>query len=476
MKHMRRYTLEYEFFYERNKNGYQGEKLDRFYGQNHSDIDDLFENIISLMDYYELKKYSYDYEGDIAIGKGIYLFLDVSLEFRSAIEIKIDFSELDENALKKLNKKGYDCNKAEQGVFRRKDYWVFRCCTTCGCEVSYSIDSVLLSADKLLSDLLLEIIKKETLHLIENEEYRKWLKYRIEQPEDVIFYAPIPLQKKRSLLHKLRLGYSYSDCYRFLEERMDTAQKEINNACSVGEDTPDSMYMLREKMRVENNGIREVKECVSKHRTYGDVLDTIKGKYNGEEPDEFADRWNIVEKYDLKDGVYGKLWTKLISEKGEIWNGYCPSDLDKDKTPILQCNCIFVLPAPYESGDIITLDSRPFRKVCHAVVIFKGDNDEVFSPWCLWIQDGKPILDELCKCCDGFESVSPFFKLARFQGELPENEQIIGEVSRWLKSWVKNVDDEEIAYSALLDLKYNTDDWDNRLHEILKTRGKPNEQ
>jgi len=447
---------EIDVFYERNVNGRYDKEAgkDSLEGDTYwNDIGMLWSNIGQNLERISFYNTSSDTHSTInSISREEYLRENkYSHEYDICIEIIVKITELTDEVRARLMMYGYDQKKSEEqtGELEEWDYWKQRCFIFDG-KLAYCLRvwSVADAIEDKAKHIIGETTKNHELFLlIKNEEYREWLKGRLQAPENLILYAPVSTFEKHSLFRNL--SYVHEFCRAQLPKDLGI--------------TPVSMFVLHEKQRSEENGVREISERVTIHRLYDEVKDTIREKYGDSEPDEFDSRWNVVERLDMDDGEYRKTHVYLVSEKGDIWNSCFPEDISEEEKPLQLCNNTWVLPAPYKTGDIVTIDCRPFRGIFHAVVVTAGDGDKVASPYCLWIQDGKPVLDQLCAVCDGFESVSPFYKLARYEGEMPENERIISEISQLLKNdcgQSKNIEE--------MFMKYGADEVEEKLRELLK--------
>ncbi len=455
-------TKEIEVFYERNRNGYYFEEdgTERIgWTEYANEIGNIFGAInhdLKYLGFIKIFDETHDNINSVS-RKEYFRENEYSHEFDIHIEVNIRLTELTTDVVMRLKTYGYDQKKAEEEEYGSNErlYWNLRG-SLFNDKIEYYIPLRTISdeIEKEAEQLIGETTKNyEIFLLLKNDGYREWLKNRIDHPEDIIIYAPLEIQKKRELLHKLKFVHSFSD---------GCGSYDLSTS-------PVSMFVLHEKMRANENGIRNISERVTIHRTYSEVLDTIKEKYSEKEPDEFDHCWNIVERFDLRNGEYCKTGIYLVSEKGNIWNAYDPADLIEGNVPKQLCHTSFVLPAPFKSGDILTIDCRPFREVCHAVVIVSEndsgvDDDGVRTPYCLWIQDSKLILDEFCCICDGLESFSPFYKLKRIESELTANERILDEVSKWIKT--RNEDEAKI-YAELRKIANSGNNWEEELHKLL---------
>lgn len=101
------------------------------------------------------------------------------------------------------------------------------------------------------------------------------------------------------------------------------------------------------------------------------------------------------------------------------------------------------LPTPFEAGDIITLDCRPFAPLAHGLVLLPHDGKDGCKPYLLVRSHGeKSSAGEdpwrslsltngagLRMCMPGY---SPLYRAETYEGELPEDERILEDVRRWV--------------------------------------------
>jgi hypothetical protein len=93
------------------------------------------------------------------------------------------------------------------------------------------------------------------------------------------------------------------------------------------------------------------------------------------------------------------------------------------------------IPLPYKLGDILTIDLSPFSGVFHGVVIKAGKYEMCCDCTCVYINaDGDKETMQLGGKTNFPGGVSPMYRLARFDRELPEREQTLYEISERLKT------------------------------------------
>lgn len=162
----------------------------------------------------------------------------------------------------------------------------------------------------------------------------------------------------------------------------------------------------------------------------------INEEYAELEKDEKEDAvyWYGLEKY--VPGVVDELdmpYEYTIAPNGEIWftdNAYFPH---RDFASSQDLN----LPVPFEIGDIITIDCRPFAPLKHAVIVEIGDNWGCCTVQCMWVDNDGNINRGALKHSSVFDDkyfiqVSPLYRAEVYDGELPEKEACLRIISKYV--------------------------------------------
>ena len=165
-------------------------------------------------------------------------------------------------------------------------------------------------------------------------------------------------------------------------------------------------------------------------------------KYVNEEFEELNEQekedalyWYRLEKYSPKNDIdLDWCYYYTVAPNGEIWYA---RDLEKDEGRSFDDSQDLNLPVPFEVGDIITIDCRPFAPVKHAVIVEKGDNWCCCSVQCAWITENGKIRIGALKHSTLFDDksfvrVSPLYRAELFEGELPQKEQPLKEISKFV--------------------------------------------
>lgn len=160
------------------------------------------------------------------------------------------------------------------------------------------------------------------------------------------------------------------------------------------------------------------------------VMEHIRGEIAEYGDDWYDCQWYVLEKWvPTEAGEMERCYTYWII--GDQVMYYRGKD-DENRMDHVDPN----LPVPFHVGDILTIDCRPFAPVKHALLIERGDNmdccclhglcrDEKTGLWRTgavkhWSLFGN-YLDPL---------YTAIYRLSRFDGELPPEEQLLLEVQR----------------------------------------------
>lgn len=92
-------------------------------------------------------------------------------------------------------------------------------------------------------------------------------------------------------------------------------------------------------------------------------------------------------------------------------------------------------PVPFDFGDIITIDMRPYYEVFHGVIVRLGDNRDCCAVACIYCnKEGNLCCSTLKHNMDKvLTKVSPLYRAKTYSGELLENEQALNTISAAIK-------------------------------------------
>ena len=173
------------------------------------------------------------------------------------------------------------------------------------------------------------------------------------------------------------------------------------------------------------------------HFSVKSVMKYVKEEYEelDEQEKEDALYWYRLEKYALQnDDELDWRCYYTVAPNGEIWYA---RDFGKDECRSFDDSQDLNLPVPFEIGDMITIDCRPFAPVKHAVILEKGNNWGCCSVQCAWITEKGKIRIGALKHCTLFDdksfiSVSPLYRAEVFDGKLSPEEQPLKEISKFV--------------------------------------------
>jgi hypothetical protein len=178
------------------------------------------------------------------------------------------------------------------------------------------------------------------------------------------------------------------------------------------------------------------------YHTFDAAIDYIKwidSECDNRDPDYINDiAYYYIEKFiPGDDGKMVATFYWIINHSGEIWyfgeeRYTCDPFRDKFFDFLGNLN----LPVPFEPGDIVTADCRPFAKDRRVLILKVGDNSDCCCVQCLFILPTGKLDTGAFKHNRFFRSahheishVSSLYRAVRYEGELDENEQPFIELS-----------------------------------------------
>ncbi len=293
---------------------------------------------------------------------------------------------------------------------------------------------------------------------IESQEMRDYLLNNISelsdrQLADIICGGRKPLSKKCEDLK--RLAEFSNDVY-ISEAYSEAAEAIADLILNYGE-----VFLVTEKGYASD---------ISLERIYGSapaislnqVSATVKKDLDDctEEENKSRTDWYELEKYvsDCSDNLEWKS-VYTIAPNNEIWFYH-----NVQANPLrhhLNSGSDLYLPIPFEIGDILTIDCRPFRPVKHAVLIEKGSS--CCSVTCAWISNegyirtGSLMHNNLFD--DNTVPISALYRLEKFEKRpcvderaLKDiSESIKGKVQKGEKLWDFIVHNEDLDYQKIME-------------------------
>ena len=314
-----------------------------------------------------------------------------------------------------------------------------------------------------MRDLYIEAINK----FMESTQMKNYLVKNIDilqkwQIIDLICGARASLKDKYEMLKKIS------------EKETDEGKDERNPVTSAANNAKSALEELKINpgevfLTMEYGYDYEIKDKkiygAAPHFSLDSVMKYINEEYAELEEDEKKDAvyWYGLEKY--IPGVVDELdmpYEYTIAPDGEIWftdNAYFPH---RDFASSQDLN----LPVPFETGDIITIDCRPFAPLKHAVIVKTGDNWGCCTVQCMWVDNDGNIDRGALKHSSVFDDkyfiqIPPLYRAEVYDGELPEKEACLKEIS-------SHVYRNEEKGSALWMYSYENEKRNGMSFEILK--------
>ena len=157
----------------------------------------------------------------------------------------------------------------------------------------------------------------------------------------------------------------------------------------------------------------------------------IQREMSEEEWDEDTCCWNVLEKWKPgTDGVMDKVYTYYLIgddviyiDTEKIRMKYFLRGLSGDFNGI--CDVAYSMCVPFEVGDMVLIDQRPFAPVRHGLILWKGgfkdDNYVLYKDikgfWSLRNLKSLEVARGVMYSC--------YYRMERFEGELPEEEKLL---------------------------------------------------
>ena len=296
---------------------------------------------------------------------------------------------------------------------------------------------------------------EETLKFIESEEMREYLReYFQSLPEktargwtgryvcsEIVTFAPVSLEKKIPVLDLIAEqteadpDNDYQDPAKFAQEMRIALDERYNNP-------PGTMFWLRDWHYHEEGccyddafftefdaAVRYIKQQNEQNAEYL------------EDPETYYS--HSIDKYiPGEDGVLEEYCQWVLNWSGEIWYfDYGDNKFEPDGwNDIMDYLGAHVnLPVPFEPGDIITADCRPFSRERRVLVMDIGDNSDCCAVQCLYLKpNGKMSVNAFKhNSFHSFEEnshISGLYRAARYHGELPEDEAVLGVITAAIKA------------------------------------------
>ena len=288
--------------------------------------------------------------------------------------------------------------------------------------------------EELLKQIIGNIFPSEDMkkYLCEHvSELRKW------EIMEMIAGAKIPLEKKRSFFERL------AD----LEDTNGCATSEKNNKPEFFWEASYRKYVEKIEQALNDLHIKSKEEGMllmqermlqdGEHKILGDLPFFSYEKFDAylEDYFKYADelsneeeyRWHMIEKYNEDENGNLVEVCDYIFVNGEVMFYCYEDDSDFDCWPNSDLN----LPVPFEPGDIIEVDAKPFSMKKKGVILQIGDNIDCCCVQVLHAKDGSIIDNSALKHSsyiydnNGWINLSALYTASVYKGILEEKEEYL---------------------------------------------------
>lgn len=268
------------------------------------------------------------------------------------------------------------------------------------------------------------------------------LPLRRENIRNAIAYAPIPLNRKRDLFLQLASGKDTA-YFRLQAAEIEAAIQEMQPNAGEFFYLKGCCYM--DEGRAEEDGLEP-------YLTWEHIWERIREYLGYFDSKKRELVWFYVEKWS-PDGN-GRL--KNDYDYMVLGTEVCYFSSSHQERPDFSIYHDVNLPVPFHAGDIVTVDCRPYREVRHVVILEVGDNRDCCclqalhyagsGTWNIGAVKHGHVFPNGCS-----PALSPLYRLASFHGQLPEEERLLEQVSRYING-------EEERGSALWNYIFNLED------------------
>lgn len=185
------------------------------------------------------------------------------------------------------------------------------------------------------------------------------------------------------------------------------------------------------------------------------ALEDLRREIAEEEWDADTPCWTVLEKWRRSDThrVWCKTYTYyLIRDKVVFFEKNYWDDSKCEWRPLRRLDPKLQsyagkgrpsLPTPFDAGDIITLDCRPFAPLAHGLVLLPHDRTDCCKPYVLVRSHGEKSsagkdpwrslsLGNGAGLHVSMPGYSTLYRAETYNGELPEGEQVLKDVHRWI--------------------------------------------
>ncbi len=273
-----------------------------------------------------------------------------------------------------------------------------------------------------LKSIIPDFIESEDMknYLIENAE--KLSKHQI---LDMICYAKKSFKEKHRVLKafaKLENNENING-----EQTFKSAMEEAEYVIQSMKVNKEEILLLTKWKFDEGNHSASI-VFTEPHTSFEKAIQRMKELYVAEEM-----IWYEIEKYKLSNDGYDKTFEYIADNSGLIWGAEYAESVHLDFCNSSDLN----LPVPFEPGDIISIDCRPYANIKNAVILQLGDNHDCCSVQCATVSsiNDEVIIGALKHPHLIFEKhigISPLYSAKICKETLRDNEKILEYISNYV--------------------------------------------
>ncbi len=277
---------------------------------------------------------------------------------------------------------------------------------------------------------MIEALKSIISEFIESEDMKLYLIKNAEslskhQILDLIGYARKSFEDKYQALKTLA---------KFESDENSDGEQTFKSAMEEAECVMQSMTIKKDEMLLltkwtfdEGNHSASI-VFTEPYTSFKKAIQRMKELYISEEM-----IWHELEKYQLNNNEYEKTFEYIADNTGLIWSAEYAESVHLDF-----CGCSDLnLPVPFEPGDIISIDCRPYANIKNAVILQIGDNHDCCSVQCATVSsfNDEIITGALKHPYQIFEKhieISPLYSVKICKEALQDNEKILKNISEYV--------------------------------------------
>lgn len=261
---------------------------------------------------------------------------------------------------------------------------------------------------------------------------------RISEFAEIIVGAPKALEKKAELMEKLLECPMNEEDYKYVNQCLRVIQDAISFL----------HYVDSEKVRmvlrcVDTEGKKQYVIDVVPVLSYEDALRYIKEEFGVAEEDECLDFYFCLDLYEITENEK-LLWKYeyICNGKGEVQFFRVHDQKRNGLCRIFSTIGMEYFPTPYQVGDVLYIDCRPFLQPCYCLVYYIDENRrDCCGTRCLFLIEEKSVQEGALKHGHFYPtdsdiqcsfSISPLYR-AEICKEIPEEQHLLEDIGHMLK-------------------------------------------